>query len=98
MLERSIESYLVKRVSDLGGIAYKFTSPSNRGVFDRLVVLPFGIIWFVELKSPKGKLSKLQEIFEAGMNEMEHQTIVLHSRDAVDTFIEIARRQIEDAP
>lgn len=89
MLERDIEKYLVKRVAGVGGTAYKFTSPSNRGVFDRLVVMPGGFMWFVELKTAKGKLSKLQQIFERDMQAMGHKTIVLHSRDAVDTFIHI---------
>jgi len=89
MLERDVEKYLVKRVAGLGGIAYKFTSPSNRGVFDRLVVMPGGVVWFVELKSAKGKLSKLQEIFESNMQELGHKTVVLHSKDAVDIFVNI---------
>jgi hypothetical protein len=39
VLEKQIEAYLVKRVKEAGGIAYKFTSPQRRSVPDRLVLL-----------------------------------------------------------
>lgn len=93
MLEREIEKYLVKRVADAGGIAYKFTSPSNRGVYDRIVLMPDGVTWFVELKSAKGKLSPLQERFRDRLNLLGHRNIVLHSKDAVDNFIRILEQQ-----
>lgn len=39
MLEKKVEEHLCKRVKELGGIAYKFTSPQRRSVPDRLVLL-----------------------------------------------------------
>jgi len=63
MKEKIIEKYLVQRVKDLGGRAYKFTSPAHRGVADRVVCLPNGQTWFIELKAPDGRLSELQKIF-----------------------------------
>jgi hypothetical protein len=39
MLEKDIEKHLVWAVELFGGKAYKFTSPANRGVADRIVVL-----------------------------------------------------------
>jgi Holliday junction resolvase len=51
MLERDIEKHLVRRVAEHGGVAYKFVSPGRVGVADRIVVLPGGVVWFVELKS-----------------------------------------------
>lgn len=60
MREREIEKYLVKRVKELGGKAFKFVSPGNDGVPDRLVCLPGGRVLFVELKSPGKKPTPLQ--------------------------------------
>tara|TARA_R110000868_G_scaffold24172_4_gene95872 strand:- start:730 stop:1017 length:288 start_codon:yes stop_codon:yes gene_type:complete len=91
MLEREIEKYFVKRVADVGGIAYKFTSPSNRGVYDRIVLMPNGVTWFVELKSPKGKLSKLQERFRDRLIMLGHRNAVIASNDAVDNFVKILK-------
>ena len=93
MLERDIERYLVDRVHELGGEAYKFTSPSHRGVFDRIVVMPRGVVWFVELKSPTGKMSRLQELFQKRLTELGQRNVVLSSRDAVNNFIEILKSE-----
>ena len=40
MLEKDIEKVLVAEVRKLGGRAYKWVSPGNGGVPDRIVVLP----------------------------------------------------------
>lgn len=42
MKESEIEARLVRGVKALGGVAYKFVSPGNVGVPDRVVVLPGG--------------------------------------------------------
>ena len=61
MLERDVEKALVKRVTELGGMCEKFTSPAKRSVPDRLVTLPCGTIIFVELKAPKKKPTEAQQ-------------------------------------
>lgn len=55
MLEKDIERIFCARVAELGGIAYKFVSPQRRNVPDRLVLLPGGVMRFVELKAPGKK-------------------------------------------
>ena len=89
MLERQIESHLVKKVKEIGGVAYKFVSPANRGVADRIVCLPDGGVVFVELKTATGKLSPLQEQFAKQMTELRQNYIVLKSREEVDAFIRV---------
>lgn len=61
MLESEIEQFFVKEIKYLGGIAYKFTSPGNAGVPDRIVIFPNRQPIFVELKTENGKLTKLQK-------------------------------------
>lgn len=87
MLERQIEAYLVKRVKEVGGIAYKFVSPAHRGVADRVVCLPGGGVVFVELKTETGALSPLQEQFAKDMTRLGQNYIVLRSREEVEAFI-----------
>lgn len=60
MKESELELRLVRGVKALGGRAYKFVSPGNVGVPDRLVVLPGGRVLFAELKADGGRLSKMQ--------------------------------------
>ena len=61
MKERDIEKILVSEVKKLGGRAYKWVSPGNDGVPDRIVIFPQRMPIFVELKAAGGKLSRLQE-------------------------------------
>ena len=60
MLEKSVEQKLTKAIKDKGGLALKFVSPNFNGVPDRLVLMPFGKMAFVELKAPKKKMRALQ--------------------------------------
>lgn len=59
--EKAVEAYLRDEVRRRGGKAYKFTSPGQRGVPDRMVCLPGGRIFFVELKSEGKKSTDLQK-------------------------------------
>ena len=61
MKEKQIESKVVKKAKELGFLTYKFSSPSNRGVPDRIFISPHGEVFFIEFKSAKGKLSQLQK-------------------------------------
>ncbi len=76
----------MKRVKALGGHAYKFVSPSNRGVADRLVVLP-GVVWFVEVKAEGGRLSPLQTLFIEQMKRLDQNVIVVWNKEDVDRWI-----------
>lgn len=87
MLEREIEKYLVKQVKAIGGEAYKFTSPSHRGVSDRVVCLPRGETWFVELKTKGGKLSPLQDMFARDMARLGQNYACLWDKDQIDRWL-----------
>lgn len=92
MLEKQIEAHLVKKVKELGGVAYKFVSPANRGVADRIVCLPDGGVVFVELKTATGALTPLQEQFAKQMSDLRQNYIVLKSREEVDAFAKAVSR------
>lgn len=87
MRERDIEAYLRVRVKALGGTAYKFVSPGHAGVADRLVLLPGGVVWFVEVKAPGGRMSPLQKLFAARMEELGMNYRIIWSREDVDTWL-----------
>jgi hypothetical protein len=86
MLEKEIEAYFVKSVKSLGGKAYKFNSLSNRGVSDRIAVLPNGETWFVELKRDGGKLSALQKLFAEDMRKLNQNYACLWNKENVDRW------------
>ena len=62
MREKSIEEKLVAAVKVQGGVCWKFTSPGTAGVPDRIVLMPFGRIGFVEVKTPGEKPRSLQRL------------------------------------
>jgi hypothetical protein len=86
MLEKTIEQYFVQTVKKLGGKAYKFSSPAHRGVSDRIAVMPNGVVWFVEIKRPGGKLTALQELFAKEMTDMGQRYACLWSKEDVDKW------------
>ena len=87
MRESAIEQSLVRATRKAGGIAYKFTSPSRRGVPDRLLVLPGGRIIFVEVKTNDGHLSPLQEIEIARLRDLGARVEVVWSVDQIDEVL-----------
>lgn len=89
MLEKDIEKLFTAEIKKAGGKAYKFTSPGNDGVPDRIVMLPDGRIVFVELKTDTGKLSRLQELQCRQIADLGQTVRVLHGLAEVrDFFLE----------
>lgn len=85
--EKSIEQYLVKKVRDAGGRAYKFVSPGNSGVPDRLVIFPSGAVIFCELKCAGGRLSALQKNQIGRLRELKQTVGVIHSKEEIDRLV-----------
>ena len=88
MTEKEIENYLVRKIKNKKGIAYKFTSPGNSGVPDRLCLLPNGKIFFVELKSPGKKPRALQVNQIRKITNLGQRVYVVDSKEMVDEVLE----------
>jgi hypothetical protein len=86
MKESEIEKILVQNVKRVGGRAYKFVSPGNDGVPDRLVLLPYGRAVFAELKTETGKLSDLQRMQLKRIRALGQETAVIRGIDGVSRF------------
>ena len=85
--EKAIEQYLVKKVREAGGMAYKFVSPGNRGVPDRVVVFPDGRIVFAEIKCDTGKLSAQQNNQIKKLRRLNQTVRVIYSKEEVNMFM-----------
>lgn len=89
MKEKAIEQYLCQQVKKRGGKAYKFTSPAHRGVPDRIIVMPNGILIFCEVKNESGVLSLLQKLEIKWLRAHGHKTAIVWSKEDVDTLMEV---------
>ncbi len=89
--EKDIEQYLVRKVRELGGIAYKFVSPGHAGAPDRLVCFPGGYQCFVELKAPGKKTRPLQDVEIRKLRDLGFRVFVADSHEQVDDMLDWAR-------
>lgn len=88
MSEKDIEKILVAEVKKLGGRAYKWVSPGNDGVPDRIVIFPDRRPVFVELKADNGKLSALQQVQIRRLRELGQRAEVVKGIDGLSQFFQ----------
>ncbi len=90
--ESKIEIWLNNRIKKMGGRSYKFVSPGNPGVPDRIYLLPNGRVYFVELKRLTGKLSNVQLWQRKQFQKMGCNYRVIYGMEQAKGFI----RELKD--
>lgn len=88
MTEKDIERKLKKRVEALGCMCLKFESPGYTGVPDRIILMPGGEAFFVELKAPGKKERPRQEYVQFQLRKLGFITI--SSVDGEDSINRVA--------
>ncbi len=87
MRESFLERKLVDAVKRIGGKAPKWVSPGNRGVPDRIVILPSGRTIYVEMKAPGKPLEPLQKKWAKTLRSLGHRVYKIDSATDIDKFI-----------
>ena len=85
--EAQIEQWLNEQIKSIGGISYKFVSPNNPGVPDRIYLLPGGTVWFVELKTEIGRLARIQKWQGERIRKMGCRYRVIRGMDDARAFV-----------
>lgn len=85
MMERDVERRLCELARKHGGFALKWTSPGTLGVPDRIVFLPGGRFYLVELKRPGGRARASQKALHRKLERLGFQ---VHVVDDADAFFE----------
>ena len=85
MLEKQIEKYLVKKVTQNKGLTFKWISTVT-GVPDRIVFLN-NQVHLVELKTADGKLSARQVLVFDQLGEAGFPVHILRSYEDIEEFI-----------
>lgn len=88
MRESSIESKLVRMVRERGGLCFKFVSPGNPGVPDRIVITPAGRTVYVELKTEVGQLAAIQKWQHEELRKRGADVRTLKGLEQVKAFVE----------
>jgi len=98
MRESDIERSLEDKVRKAGGLTYKFCSPNNPGVPDRIVISSAGKIIFVELKTEIGRLARIQDWQIRRMRELGCDVRILKGMKDVRDFVkEVFTNEIQTA-
>lgn len=88
MKESVIEGKLRKKVVDMGGRFFKWVSPGNDGVPDRIAVFPGGRIYFVELKTDEGRLTSLQIYQQDTLRDLGCNVTTVYGETGIENFVE----------
>jgi hypothetical protein len=92
--ENLVEAELVARVLAAGGLAEKVRVIGRRGFFDRLVILPGGRIYFVEVKRPRGgRLSPHQIWYMTAFGALDVAIAVVRNSADITELLAASRRK-----
>lgn len=86
MLESKVEDHFVSCANARGGEVRKLAYIGRRGAPDRLLILPYGRVFFVELKRPYGKPEHHQSREHYRLRRIGADVRVLDTLEAVDAF------------
>lgn len=87
MLEKQLEKKLKTEVEKLGGLCLKLQTPGFTGIPDRLVIMPGGKIWFVEMKAPGETPEPRQDYVKEQLSRTGCNVRVLSTEKEVETFL-----------
>ena len=83
-----MESYLGRRVKQLGGKCVKFIPDQENGFPDRIVMLPGSSLIWVELKRGETEdARRLQKMQHLKLRKLGQRVEVIHTKEAVDKLL-----------
>ena len=88
MREKEIEKKLTLEVKKCGGIAVKFVSPGFDGMPDRILLMPGGIIAFVEVKASGKRPRPLQMARHKLLRKLGFSVFVLDDESQIGGILD----------
>lgn len=86
--EREVEGYLRRRVEEQGGVCEKFVPDLDSGMPDRIVMLPGGVLVWVETKKPKGgKVSGIQKYQHKRLRRLGQAVEIVWTKEQADDLV-----------
>lgn len=88
MREYTIEYRLRDKIKALGGLALKLIAAGFTGLPDRLILMPGGRIYFVELKNGSaGRLSARQEVVHRQLERLGFKVWIVKDEETLQEFL-----------
>lgn len=87
-MEAKLENKLRLKVKALGGFAWKWVSPGTTGVPDRIVLMPGGRIYFVEMKWGKNGLSAQQKLVHRLLRGLGMKVYTIATTQELENFLD----------
>lgn len=87
MLEKTLEKKLVKAVENINGWAIKLPAVYVSGIPDRLVLLPKGVLFFVEMKRKGERPRKLQTIVHNRLERLGFKVYVIDTEQQINEVL-----------
>lgn len=88
MLEKQIEKAVCDYAKTKGLLVYKFSSPGHASVPDRMFIRPDGLMFTIEFKSARGKLTPAQAREHERLREQCVNVCVAYSIDEGKAFVD----------
>lgn len=89
--EKQLEQYFVRQCKKHGIKQYKFTSPGNRSVADRIMFIQGGYTILVELKRPGRGLTPLQEKFADELKALGFDVFMANSKEKINEIVRLSK-------
>lgn len=88
MREREVERHLRQKVEAHGGECKKFIPDQDPGYPDRIVMLPGGVLVWVETKKPKGgRVEPLQKLRHKELRALGQRVEVVWTKEQADALV-----------
>ena len=85
--EKVLEAELRERCKTLGWMCIKLTSQYQRGLPDRLILMPGGRVCFVEIKTTGKKPTALQRLTHERLRALGYRVEVVDTTESLDNLI-----------
>jgi hypothetical protein len=87
-MEKHIEKKLKDRIEKIGGKCCKWVSPGYRGVQDRILFFPGGIMALAELKAPGEKQTPLQRKRQREFEALGFKVFVIDHESKIQEVVD----------
>jgi len=92
--EKAIENKFKKEIEKIGGRCEKLSAAYQSGLPDRLVLLPGGLVFFVELKREGGRISPLQKVKRDMVIRLGHNYLLLEGENGLRECLDIIKHML----